>query len=404
MAFTDPLVLGLSGLVVALSAALFFKTAAPGTRPSSLPAGQAQASSAAQSLSSGKSKKKKSKKPSSSTVGAAAEDSGLASKLKGTSLPGGFTSDAGSDICTAEGETSISKKKQGKGGKQSANKGSKQAVQEQQREAQAARESQSYAQTAAVRVHNVQITSASSQSNGHGNDASNPPSHDDPSAVQEHAGAWPDVAASSSENSQVEYAPVSAAPKEAEWESVSSYSKKAARPPSSSGGSVASVQLGNSLGAGGSSAPGKFASKNPFALLKEQLLDATSNSTLSGGNTAKVLSIPATSSSSSSASRPTSSTSNSRAGAGAASNASSGSSAMSKKQRQNAARREAQKAAKADVEAARLQALAQHKRQLEAERIKDFFSKGAGVGRGGAGSASGGQKASVNQQGHLVWD
>jgi len=65
---------------------------------------------------------------------------------------------------------------------------------------------------------------------------------------------------------------------------------------------------------------------------------------------------------------------------------------MTKKQRQNAAKREAQKAAKAEGEAQRLATLAKHKRDLEKTKIAEQYSKK------GSGSS-----ASVNK-GHLVWD
>ena len=66
---------------------------------------------------------------------------------------------------------------------------------------------------------------------------------------------------------------------------------------------------------------------------------------------------------------------------------------MTKKQRQNAAKREAQKATKAAAEAQRLATLAKHKRELEKERIAEQYSK-----------KGGGSSASVDNQGHLVWD
>ena len=66
---------------------------------------------------------------------------------------------------------------------------------------------------------------------------------------------------------------------------------------------------------------------------------------------------------------------------------------MTKKQRQNAAKREAQKAAKVEAEAQRLATLAKHKRELEKERIADQYAK-----------KDGGPSASVDARGHLVWD
>ena len=65
---------------------------------------------------------------------------------------------------------------------------------------------------------------------------------------------------------------------------------------------------------------------------------------------------------------------------------------MTKKQRQNAAKREAQKALKAEAEAQRLAALSKHKRELEKVKIAEQYSKG------------GGSSASVDGKGHLVWD
>lgn len=66
----------------------------------------------------------------------------------------------------------------------------------------------------------------------------------------------------------------------------------------------------------------------------------------------------------------------------------------SKKQRQNAAKRDAQKAAKASAETERLATLARHKRDLEKLRIAEQYKQS-------------GKKptstASVND-GHLVWD
>ena len=66
---------------------------------------------------------------------------------------------------------------------------------------------------------------------------------------------------------------------------------------------------------------------------------------------------------------------------------------MTKKQRQNAAKREAQKVAKAEAEAQRMATLSKHKRELEKTKIAEQYSKK------GAGSS-----ASVNDKGHLVWD
>ncbi|KAF8838423.1 hypothetical protein BDN67DRAFT_1070729 [Paxillus ammoniavirescens] len=71
---------------------------------------------------------------------------------------------------------------------------------------------------------------------------------------------------------------------------------------------------------------------------------------------------------------------------------------MTKKQRQNAKKRELTKAAKADVEAARLAGLANHKRELERLRIIEHSQQGGGK------RPSGGMQASVDDRGRLVWD
>lgn len=73
---------------------------------------------------------------------------------------------------------------------------------------------------------------------------------------------------------------------------------------------------------------------------------------------------------------------------------------MTKKQRQNAAKRDATKAAKADAEEERLSKLQAHKRELERERIAQAYSKPPA----GKSKASGGMTASVNEKGNLVWD
>ncbi|KDN43241.1 hypothetical protein RSAG8_06208, partial [Rhizoctonia solani AG-8 WAC10335] len=75
-------------------------------------------------------------------------------------------------------------------------------------------------------------------------------------------------------------------------------------------------------------------------------------------------------------------------------------SAMSKKQRQNAAKREAAKASKNEAEDERVAKLQAHKRALERERIAQAYAKPAP----GKGKASGGMTASVNEKGSLVWD
>ncbi|KIJ59090.1 hypothetical protein HYDPIDRAFT_101369 [Hydnomerulius pinastri MD-312] len=75
-----------------------------------------------------------------------------------------------------------------------------------------------------------------------------------------------------------------------------------------------------------------------------------------------------------------------------------GASDMTKKQRQNAKKRELAKAAKADAEAARLAGLAKHKRELERQRIAEISRQGGGK------LPSGGMQASVDDRGRLVWD
>jgi hypothetical protein len=69
---------------------------------------------------------------------------------------------------------------------------------------------------------------------------------------------------------------------------------------------------------------------------------------------------------------------------------------LTKKQRQNLAKREAQKAAKADAETERIAALAKHKRQLESMRMAE-----QSVSRK---KQNGGMVASLDDKGHLVWD
>jgi len=68
----------------------------------------------------------------------------------------------------------------------------------------------------------------------------------------------------------------------------------------------------------------------------------------------------------------------------------------SKKQRQNAARREAQESAKVEAEAEHLARLAAHKRELECAKIAEQYAKGGK-------SASGGMSAFVDEDGKLVW-
>jgi hypothetical protein len=71
---------------------------------------------------------------------------------------------------------------------------------------------------------------------------------------------------------------------------------------------------------------------------------------------------------------------------------------QTKRQRQNATKREAQKAAKASAEADRLETLAKHKRELERAKMMEQFASGKG------GKTSGGMKASVDANGKLVWE
>ncbi|KAH7885686.1 hypothetical protein F5I97DRAFT_1809179 [Phlebopus sp. FC_14] len=71
---------------------------------------------------------------------------------------------------------------------------------------------------------------------------------------------------------------------------------------------------------------------------------------------------------------------------------------MTKKQRQNAKKRELMKAAKAEAEATRLAGLAKHKRELERQRIIELSREGGGK------RPSGGMQASVDHRGKLVWE
>lgn len=71
---------------------------------------------------------------------------------------------------------------------------------------------------------------------------------------------------------------------------------------------------------------------------------------------------------------------------------------MTKKQRQNAHKRELAKSVKAEVEAARLEGLAKHKRELERLRIIEQSQQGGGK------RPSGGMHATVDDQGKLVWE
>ncbi|KAI6149203.1 hypothetical protein BKA82DRAFT_1001460 [Pisolithus tinctorius] len=72
--------------------------------------------------------------------------------------------------------------------------------------------------------------------------------------------------------------------------------------------------------------------------------------------------------------------------------------AMTKKQRQNAKKREVVRAAKAEAEATRLEGLAKHKRQLERQRIIEQSRSGGGK------RPSGGMQAVVDDKGKLVWE
>ncbi|PCH36269.1 hypothetical protein WOLCODRAFT_166799 [Wolfiporia cocos MD-104 SS10] len=70
--------------------------------------------------------------------------------------------------------------------------------------------------------------------------------------------------------------------------------------------------------------------------------------------------------------------------------------AMTKKQRQNAAKREAAKTAKAEAEADRQVRLAKHKRELERAKIAEQYSRPSRA-------TSGGMTAYVDENGNLVW-
>lgn len=72
--------------------------------------------------------------------------------------------------------------------------------------------------------------------------------------------------------------------------------------------------------------------------------------------------------------------------------------AMTKKQRQNAKKREILKVAKAEAEAIRLEGLATHKRGLERQRIIELSRSGGGK------RPSGGMQAVVDDRGKLVWE
>ncbi|KAF8060642.1 hypothetical protein FPV67DRAFT_1423426 [Lyophyllum atratum] len=71
---------------------------------------------------------------------------------------------------------------------------------------------------------------------------------------------------------------------------------------------------------------------------------------------------------------------------------------LTKRQRQNASKREALKAGKAQDEKERLAMLAKHKRELEKERMAEQQKAGGGK------KTSGGMTASVDERGKLVWE
>ncbi|KAG7445791.1 uncharacterized protein BT62DRAFT_1006823 [Guyanagaster necrorhizus] len=71
---------------------------------------------------------------------------------------------------------------------------------------------------------------------------------------------------------------------------------------------------------------------------------------------------------------------------------------QTKRQRQNAARKAAEKAAKAEAEKARLVALAKHHGELEKTRMSELSS------RRGGNKVSGGMTATVDDNGKLVWE
>ncbi|PFH53253.1 hypothetical protein AMATHDRAFT_1326 [Amanita thiersii Skay4041] len=73
---------------------------------------------------------------------------------------------------------------------------------------------------------------------------------------------------------------------------------------------------------------------------------------------------------------------------------------LTKKQRQNARRREATKAAKAEMEAERLAKLSTHKKELDKASMLERLT-GMGVGKA---APSGGMTATVDQHGKLVWE
>jgi len=72
---------------------------------------------------------------------------------------------------------------------------------------------------------------------------------------------------------------------------------------------------------------------------------------------------------------------------------------LTKRQRQNAQKRENEKAGKADAEAERLARLAKHKRELEKAKMVEQYA-----GKSGVKSPSGGMTATVDERGKLVWE
>lgn len=85
--------------------------------------------------------------------------------------------------------------------------------------------------------------------------------------------------------------------------------------------------------------------------------------------------------------------------------------AQTKRQRQNAAKTQAKKLEKEAMEVERLARLAQHKREVEAQRIKEFYKKQtipskpfSTHSQSVPPSAKVISKASVNEKGSLVWD
>lgn len=80
---------------------------------------------------------------------------------------------------------------------------------------------------------------------------------------------------------------------------------------------------------------------------------------------------------------------------------------LDKKQRENAARREKQKAAKEEAEALRLKKLRAHQKQLEKQKIEEFYSTGKGKNSPWGKTKSSkvpSSTASINEYGQLIWD